>query len=55
MLINLFDTDKKGNEVNLWQTPTWVTNMAFYSWKIDKQIDQPKKRHWKDIRKIYLD
>ena len=53
MSMNLIATSKNG-EVNLWQTPTWVSYMCLESWKMAKD-GYPKNRHWKDTRKIYLD
>jgi len=54
MSMNLNATDKQGNPVHLWQTPTWVSYMCIESWKKAEDGD-PKNRHWKDTRKIYLD
>ena len=54
MSMNLEATVKKtGEEVNLWQTPTWVTEMCIYSYKKNKKGEY-KKRHWKDTRALYL-
>jgi len=54
MSINLEATVKNtGEEVNLWQTPTWVTEMCLYSYKKNKKGEY-KKRHWKDTRALYL-
>ena len=43
MSVNLYS-----KEVYLWQTPTWLTNVALYDHK-------GKTRHWKDTRNIYLE
>jgi hypothetical protein len=52
--MNLDAVDKKtGKSISLLQTPTWVTNMCLFSWETEN--GKPKRRHWKDTRKIYLD
>ena len=48
MSMNLNARDKHGNEVTLWQTPTWVSYCAW----LDRK-DKP--RHWKDTRHLYLE
>jgi len=54
MSINLAAFEKStGKEINLWQTPSWVTEMCLYSYKKNKNGEY-KKRHWKDTRALYL-
>jgi len=54
MSINLVAFEKStGKEINLWQTPSWVTEMSLYSYKKNKKGEY-KKRHWKDTRALYL-
>lgn len=45
--MNLYANDKDGNSVQLWQTPTWITNLAMYNKKRNR-------RKWKSTRHIYI-
>ncbi len=54
MSMNLF-AENNGVEINLWQTPTWVTYMCIDSYKQDKHSGNPLQRKWKDTRHLYLE
>jgi hypothetical protein len=44
--MNLYAEDEKGHEVELWQTPTWITRLCLYR-------HNGKKRKWKDTLHLY--
>lgn len=46
--MNLHAEDESGRELNLWQTPTWVSYMCLLNHKNER-------RKWKDTRHIYLE
>ncbi len=48
MSMNLYVETEDGKEINLWQTPTWVTDMCLINHK-------QKYRKWKDTRYLYLE
>ncbi len=54
MSMNLHVEDDTGYEIDLWQTPTWVTDMCLFSWKINKE-GYRQQRKWEDTLIIYLD
>ena len=57
MSMNLHAEDENGREIELWQTPTWVTYMCIDSWKQNGsgKNSNPLQRKWKDTRKLYLE
>ena len=48
MSMNLQAKTKSGEEIYLWQTPTWVTDCCLYNHK-------GKQRKWKDTRLLYAE
>ncbi len=46
--MNLHVETKDGKEIDLWQTPTWVTDMCLINHK-------QESRKWKDTRHLYLE
>ena len=47
MSMNLYARTKSNEKLDLWQTPTWISECCLYGHK--------GKRKWKDTRYLYLE